>query len=382
MHLALQIIAAICGLLALCGLGYLVLSLYSAIRFTRHRPALADFAPPVSILKPLKGIDPDMYESFRTHCLQDYPEFEIIFGVNDPADPAVAAVEQLQREFPEDKIRLVICDDVRGTNRKVSNLCRMVREACYEHLLINDSDIRVEPDYLRRIMAPFADAKTGMVTTLYRGVPEQSIWSKTEAVTISTDFAGGVLSALVVEGGVHFALGSTLAITKTTLDKIGGMEPLLDYLADDYELGVRTSRLGLNVVLSDVVVETFLHDYSFTGMFEHQLRWARTVRDMRKWGYIGVLLTYGLPFSLLAFVFSAGAAWAWTLLAAVAVVRFVTGYFLCDRVVHDRITQRNLWLIPLRDVIGLVLWFVSFAGDTITWRGEVFHLKDGKLYRT
>ncbi|MGC2209572.1 MAG: bacteriohopanetetrol glucosamine biosynthesis glycosyltransferase HpnI [Candidatus Korobacteraceae bacterium] len=379
------------ALLALCGLGYLMLSLWSEWRFLqRRRPArtqpAADrpagcFTPPVSILKPLRGTDRQMHESFRSHCLQDYPQYEIVFGVNDANDEAVAEVERLRLEFPEHEIRLVICPEPMGSNRKVSNLAQMMKTARYEHIVVNDSDIRVERDYLQRILAPMQDAQVGMVTCLYRAEAGRSLASRMEAVTIATDFAGGVLCAVELEGGLHFGLGSTLAFPRAAADAIGGLEALVEYLADDHELGRMIADAGYKVVLSEVVVETFLPEYGWRAMFQHQLRWARTVRDLRKWGYVGVLLTFGLPWAMAAAVCAGGAPWSLALLAAVAVARFASGYLLCGPILNDRQTIADLWLIPARDVVGFAIWFASFGGDTIVWRGERFHLKDGKLTR-
>jgi ceramide glucosyltransferase len=382
----LQLAAYGFALLALCGLGYLGLSLWSELRFLRRGREMrgrevGEYTPPVSILKPLRGTDRQMYESFRSHCLQRYPQYEIIFGVNSAEDEAVAEVERLRREFPAQEIRLVVCAEALGSNRKVSNLTQMMREARYAHIVINDSDIRVEEDYLRRIVAPMEDAKVGMVTALYRAEAGRRMASRMEAITIATDFAGGVLCAAEIEGGLHFGLGSTLAFPRAAAEAIGGLERLLDYLADDHELGKMIAEAGYEVVLSDVVVETFLPEYSFARMFEHQLRWARTVRDLRKWGYVGVLLTFGLPWAVAAAVCAGGAWWSLGLLGVVAAARFTSGYLLCGPILHDRQTLGDLWLIPARDVVGVAIWFASFGGDTIVWRGERFHLKDGRLTR-
>jgi ceramide glucosyltransferase len=379
------------ALLALCGLGYLGLSLWSEVRFLWRRreargrysagQAAGGFTPPVSILKPLRGTDRQMYEGFRSHCMQEYPEYEIIFGINSADDEAVADVERLRREFPEREIRLMVCSDVLGSNRKVSNLTQMLRVAKYDHIIINDSDIRVPRDYLRRIVAPMQDERVGLVTALYRAEAGESLASRMEAVTIATDFAGGVLCAMEIEGGLHFGLGSTLGFPRKAAQAIGGLERLLDYLADDHELGKMIAEAGYEVVLSDAVVETFLPEQSFGRMFEHQLRWARTVRDLRKWGYVGVLMTFGLPWAMLAALCAGGAGWSLALLGVVAAARFASGYLLCGEILNDRQTLRDLWLIPARDVVGVAIWFASFGGDTIVWRGERFHLKNGRLTR-
>jgi hypothetical protein len=217
---------------------------------------------PVSILKPLKGTDPEMYESLRGHCLQDYPEYEIIFGVNDPTDPSRHLVERLKSEFPQLSIRWMVCAKNLGANIKVSNLTQMLVEAKYDRVLVNDSDIRVPLDYLRRVMAPLADPQVGLVTCLYRGVPGGTLGSRLESIGISTDFSAGVLAARTLEGGIHFGLGSTLAFRRSDLAAIGGFEALVDYLADDYEIGRRMAKRGLRVRLSDVVVETYLPAYA------------------------------------------------------------------------------------------------------------------------
>jgi ceramide glucosyltransferase len=371
------------AVLALCGIGYYVLCLWSTRVFlravARRSPADAAFAPPVSILKPLRGTDPHMYDAFRSHCLQDYPEYELIFGVSEADDPAIALVDGLKAEFPDRRIVLVHCAQILGTNLKVSNLAQMLPHARYHHLLVNDSDIRVAPDYLRRILAPFAEESTGMVTTLYRGVAEPTLGSRLESIGIATDFSAGVLAALQVEHGLHFALGSTLAFTRRALEAIGGFEPLLDYLADDYELGNRIAAAGFKTVLSDVVVDTYLPAYSFADYWAHQLRWAHSVRGSRELGYLGVALTFGVPWALLALVLSRGARWSWALLAAALLTRFAMAFAAVTRVLHTRL--HDAWLVPLRDVAALAVWFAGYGSRTVLWRGNRFLMQRGKLVR-
>lgn len=366
--------------LALCGMAFYALCVWSARRFVRSRRKRPPvFTPPVSILKPLRGVDPQMSESFRSHCVQDYPEYEIIFGVGEPDDPAVEAVHRLMQEFPQCHIQLVVCPEVLGNNRKASNLVQMLPQARYDHILINDSDIYVNPDYLRHVMAPFQRPQVGMVTCPYRGIAADTLGSKLESLGISTDFIAGVLAARQIENGIHFALGSTLAITRTALEAIGGLRPLVNYLADDFELGNRTSRAGFEVVLADVVVETHLPAYSFRGFFEHQLRWARSTRDSRRMGYIGLVMTFGLPWAILAVALSLGAWWSWVLLAAALGLRAAVALEVGLGVVHDRAVLRHLWLLPLRDLVAFWVWFWSFADNKVRWRGDIFVLKDGKI---
>ncbi len=304
-------------------IGYYALCLWSALRFLRGQQADKSVrpTPAVSILKPLRGTDPEMYESFRSHCLQDYPDYEIIFGVSDANDPAIRLVERLKAEFPQRVIRLMVCSENLGANTKVSNLAQMVREARYELIIVNDSDIRVEPDYLRRILAPLNDPKIGLVTCLYRGVANETLGSRLESLGISTDFCAGVLVAETVEKGIRFGLGSTLAFRRRDLQAIGGFEAIADYLADDYQLGIRIAALGLTVKLSEAIVETFLPRYTLLEFIDHQLRWARTIRDSRFWGYVGLGLTFGLSWAVLTLILAKGVAWAWALLALTAGLR-------------------------------------------------------------
>jgi ceramide glucosyltransferase len=366
---------------------YYLVCLWSGASFLRERSVslhsrnASGFLPPVSILKPLKGVDPEIYESFRSHCVQDYPEFEIIFGVSDLADPAVANVAQLQKEFPHLSIKLIVCEKILGTNVKVSNLAQMLLHARYENLIVNDSDIRVNPDYLRRVMAPLADQRVGMVTCLYRGIAAETLGSKLESLGISTDFSPGVLVAQKLEGALGFGLGSTLAFRRADLARVGGFESILDHLADDYELGRRVAGLGLQVKLSDVVVETHLPSYSLRSFLSHQLRWARGIRDARAGGYFGLIATFGVMWSLLNVLAARGAAWSWAVLAAVFLLRFAVALAVGSSALRDRQVVPDFWLLPLRDLIAVALWLVSFFGHTVTWRGDAFVLKNGKLIR-
>lgn len=365
---------------------YYLLCLWGASTFLRVREAgegarLTRDLPGISILKPLKGIDPEIYESFRSHCLQDYAEYEIIFGVSDANDPAIESVRRLQSEFPDRRIQMMICPQVLGANVKVSNLAQMITEARYEYLIVNDSDIRVEPDYLRRVPAPLADSRAGLVTCLYRGVSGGTLGSRLESLGISTDFCASVLAARQLEGGIRFGLGSTLAFRRGDLEKIGGFNSFVDYLADDYELGRRIAALGLEVKLSDVVVETYLPAYRLSHFFAHQLRWARGVRDARAGGYMGLIFTFGVFWSLLAVASSAGSLWSWVTVAIVLSLRFTVGFAVGRSILRSRDVLKYAWMIPIRDLIAVAVWIISLGGHTVTWRGDRFQLENGKLTR-
>ena len=384
MHSILRIvqIAAVFG--AVSSAIYYLLCLWSAANFLRRRKASkrgrpTGSFPPVSILKPLKGTDPEMYESFRSHCLQDYPEYEIIFGVHDPKDPAIENVRRLQSEFPDRRIQLVVCEKILGANVKVSNLVQMLDAAVNDLLLVNDSDIRVEPDYLRRIVEPLADPQIGMVTCLYRGVDASTLGSRLEALGISTDFCAGVLAAWQLEGGIRFGLGSTLALRRGDLQKVGGFEVLAEYLADDYELGKRIADAVLKVELSQTVVETYLPAYSVREFLAHQLRWARGIRDARAGGYFGLLFTFGLMWSGLVLLAGRGADWAWEIAAIAVALRLAVAIAVGKVVLEDRQLLRQLWLLPIRDLAAVAIWIASFLGHSVTWRGDRFELKHGKL---
>ncbi|MGA7448751.1 MAG: bacteriohopanetetrol glucosamine biosynthesis glycosyltransferase HpnI [Terriglobales bacterium] len=361
------------------------LGLASFLSDRRKQSPPATQLPPVSILKPLKGVDPEIWESFCSHCEQDYPDFQLIFGVSDPGDPAIEVVRKLQASYPNRKIELIVCNRVLGTNIKVSNLAQMLPAARHDILLVNDSDIRVPADYLRKVIPPLADDSVGLVTCLYRSVAaptdRPTLGSRLEALGISTDFVPGVLSARYLEKGLHFGLGSTLAFRHRDLEAIGGFEVLLDYLADDYELGRRIAATGKRIELSAATVTTFLPAYTMPEFFRHQLRWSRTIRDARRWGYSGLLFTFGLPWALLTLLAAQGARWAWLLLALTLVARLAVGFATAKFVLRD-FKFRNLLLLPLRDLLAPCVWAAGFMGNRIHWRGHVFDLKDGRLHRT
>ena len=376
-----SIFALVCAAATLASTAYCLLCAWAAMRFRRasaNCPSAIAELPPVSILKPLKGADPEMYEALRSHCLQDYPEYELLFGITSESDPAAEVVKRLIAEFPERKLRLIVCQKRTGANGKVSTLTQLVPQAAHEHFLVNDSDIRVERDYLQTVMTELSSAKVGLVTCLYRGRPSDTLASRLERLGISTDFMPGVLAAQMLEGGIKFGLGSTLAFRKRELSAIGGFESFADYLADDYELGKRICDLGLKVKLSHAVVATSLPAYTLRGFLIHQLRWAHTIRASRPGGYAGLLLTFTLPWAI-ALIFSFPHAWAVWLFSAAVVARFSMARANALAVRDDSALQR-LWLLPLRDVLAVAIWISGLFGRHIVWRGERFKLKNGKLY--
>ncbi|HTC95505.1 MAG TPA: bacteriohopanetetrol glucosamine biosynthesis glycosyltransferase HpnI [Terriglobales bacterium] len=367
----------------LAGVGYQVLVFVAVWQFSRLRangtPSSNEFTPPVSLLKPVKGYDPGAYESFRSHCVQDYPEYEIVFGLSRTDDDAAPLIEQLRREFPHIEIRVVVCSQLLGMNPKVAKVMQLAPAARYEHLVINDGDIRVEKDYLRHLMRPFKSKEVGLVTCLYSASADKSLCSRLEALCLSTDFAAGVLASRTLEGGLHFGFGATLALPRTILQNVGDLESLVNYLSDDYELGCRISHAGFKVELADQSVQTYLPPYTWSEFFTHQMRLMRGVRDSRPWGYLGSTITYVIPWAMITALIAGGAPWSLLLLAIACGLRFSSATLVAAGVLRDRQIWRDLWLLPLRDWAAAIMWVASFAGHTVIWRDHEYILQDGKL---
>jgi ceramide glucosyltransferase len=345
----------------------------------RQRALGLSFAPPVSILIPVRGADGETYKNFASFCRQDYPEVQLVFGCRDEGDAAVSIIRRLQAEFPQHHIELVISAHEIGTNAKVSNLHNMYAHATHEYLLIADSDIRVTPDYLRRVIAPLQQAHVGLVTCLYRGANATTFAARLENIGISSTFGPEVMSSRALEG-IKFALGSTVALRRTTLDEIGGFAAIADYLADDFWLGNHTAAAGYEVVLSDYVVEHIARPDTMATMFAHQLRWARAVRISRPKSYVGLLLTYGVATSLLLLAALGGSAFGWAMLGLTLFARLLTAFYGGVTLLQDAALRKYLWLVPLRDWLGFGVWVVSFVGQEIRWRDNRFVVRrSGKI---
>lgn len=333
------------------------------------------FTPPVSVLKPVCGLDPDQYASFETFCGQEYPDYELLFGALDPADPALSVVLRLAADHPECNIRLIAGGEKLGRNYKVSTLRLLARAARHDLLVLCDSDMRVGPDYLRRIVAPFHARDVGLVTCPYRGCLARNLAARLEALGIGADFMPGVLLTEWL-WGTRFAFGSTIAVRRAALDAAGGFEALADELADDYRLGMGVRAAGYRILLSDYVVDDVLGAEDFRAMWARRLRWARTARVLQPAGWAGSFITHGTPLAI-AFAASAGFSRAgWMVLAATLLVRAVTATGTA-RLLGDTNLPRLLPLLPLSDLLGFALWALSFAGNTVEWRGRKFRLGPG-----
>ena len=335
--------------------------------------------PPVSILVPLCGADFRAYQNYASLCRQDYPEFEIVFGVGSPLDSSLPVIARLQADFPRVPIQLVISADEIGPNPKVNTLNNMLPRAGHEILLMLDSDIRVGPDFLRTIASELPPDAQGLVTCLYRAGEAPGMPSKLEAAGISSEFAPGVLVAHMT-GGISFAFGAAIAVSKKTLETIGGFKAIASYLADDYMMGNLVRKAGLPVKLSRYVVETVLSRLSITGFVRHQARWARGIRACAPWGHAGSLVMNGTVLSFIYFALSGFSGFGLFIFASVVALRLAMAWMVGVRRLGDKILRRNLALVPLRDFFSLFIWSAAFFGKRVVWRDRVFRLeKDGKF---
>jgi ceramide glucosyltransferase len=359
---------------ALLAAFYYLLALIAALTrwFTRARPAAT--LPPVSILKPVHGHDPHFYQAIRSHAVQDYPEFEILFGLRRPDAASSADIERLAAEFPQRNIRLVHVTRP-AHNGKAGVMAELAKLARYPVLLVNDSDIFVDPGYLRDVVAPLENPRAGVVTCLYRARAES--WpARWEAIGIETEFMPSVLVARLI-GVAGFALGSTMVFRAEQIRAIGGFESVEDYLADDYQLGARIAARGFRVALAKSVVETELGGNTWSAVWRHQLRWSRTIRVSRSAGYFGYVVTHATLWAVVAF-----AAGAWPAATAALTLRMAAGVLTSAAVLRDFRVASYFWLIPARDLWGFAIWLCGLFGDTVQWRDQTIKLaKDGKIQK-
>ena len=371
--------------LAIGPLLYYLAGIYAAWRFFRvarrnsdgEQRAANEF-PPISLLKSLRGLDPDAYENFASFCRQDYPEFEMLFAVSDADDPAAQVVRKLVEDFPGRSIRLIVVTERLGANVKVSNLCRLAREARHNLLVITDSDVRVEPGYLRSVAAMFRDPGVGGVTALYRGRDNLKFVAALDCVGSSAAFCGAALVARELEG-LKFMMGSTMATTKERLAGIGGLEALVDLHSDDYELGRRIAARGHRVELLPEPVWMAFPSQTLGAYLRHELRWAIGIRNIRPGGHFGMLFTHGLPWAVAAAWVAPSVAVGAAYLAAYFVLRFVMAWTVGVWGLRDPVLRRRIWLLPLRDLLFFFVWVASFGMNQIEWRGSSFKLEKGRM---
>lgn len=374
--------------LALAPFVYYLLAIFAALRFFGSKKSRGEgssveseapsFTPPISILKPIRGLDRETYENYASFCRQDYPEFEILFGVSDTSDPAIPEIERIIRDFPSQKIRLLIGSEPVGASDKVNKLCGMVREARHDLILVSDSDVRVEAGFLRAVAAPFSDSRVGGVTCLYRGLPDVSFGATLEALGNTTDFVPGVLVTWFF-GGIDFMLGAVMVATKKQVAAIGGFEALADFLADDYEMGSRIAATGGLVELSGFPVAIVYPRENLTEAFRHQLRWYLCIRYSRPWGHFGLLFSHGLPWAILGAALAPSAAIAGGYIGIYLVLRSSLAFVAGVWGMRDETVRQRWRLLPLRDLFAFGVWIASFFPRRIYWRDRQFYVRGKRL---
>ncbi len=380
---ALQAVLAI-GILA--SAFYYVASVFAARAFSRRKltnghAGDAQSLPPVSVLKPLKGLEVDLYDNLATFCRQDYPRFEVVFGVADPHDPAIEVVHKLERDFPALTIRLVVDPRIYGANYKISNLHNMVQIAEHDVFVLADSDIRVTPDYIRRLVAQLKDPAVGVVTCVYRAVNTGGIPTLVESLFINADFAPSICVARYVET-TAYAFGATIAVRRSVLHEIGGFLRLVDYLADDFYLGYHAVERGYRIVIADLIVETVLAVGTWRRLFDHQLRWARTYRSVRPVSYFGLGVTHGSMWAILNVVVNLGAPWSVAAAIALFAIRVATAHQIANRYFHAPMSWLEALCVIPKDLFAGAIWFFAFLGNTVRWSGHEFRItRNGKMVR-
>ena len=372
--------------LAASPLAYYCLALYCTLEYfwtIRGLPPRNDsFAPPISILKPVRGVDPGAYENFASYCRLDYPEYELVFAMADPHDAVIPVIEKLQRDFPGRAIRFVTDVPRVGENNKVNSLCRLVKEARYGLLVMTDSDVRVARDYLREVAAPFADRTVGAVTSFYRCAGGGTLAADLDMLGMCMDSVTGALVARRLEGKVQFAFGWTMATTKERLAEIGGWEAMANHHSDDFELGNRIAAKGYRVELMREPVSMNFPKENFNEFLQHELRWSVGLRNVRPAGYAGMIFTHGLPWVILAAI--AATLSGWTTLAACyllayLILRISLAYAAGVWGLRDYGIASKLWLAPVRDAVSTVVWLAGFFTDRIVWRGLEYRVRNRLL---
>ena len=363
---------------------YFVLVLLGAWRFARKRSQLRSasaYCPPVSVLKPVHGLEPNLEENLESFFRQDFPEFELIFCARQASDPGLQMAQRLSLKYPGAKVRILTCGEPPWTNAKLFSLEKMWQEAAHDLLVISDSDVRVSPDYLREIIKPFANPKVGMTTCIYRGLPAGGFWTELEAFGYSVEMTSGVVVADMLEG-MKFALGPTMVVRRECVEALGGFGFMADYCADDYILGNQVADSGREVVLSHHVIDHMVFHHSFVASMRHQVRWMRSTRFSRPKGHLGTVLTYAMPYGVLgaiAGLASGHAPLGWALLGAAFLNRVIQSIAAGYYVAGDRKALTHAFLYPIRDLLGAFLWIGSYLSARIDWRGEDYRLSTGGL---
>lgn len=356
---------------------YYILSLYCTMRFFRQRPSGGDYLPSVTVLKPLNGLEDGIYENLLSHLNQDYPSYQVVFGVHHDDDPVVPVVRRLVKEFPGKKIDLVISKEIIGSNMKVCNLNNMYSKAENEVIIINDSDTRVGPDYLRRIVSELKDPDVGGATCLYKVKNPLDLVSAVEPFFVNNDFLPAALVAHAL--GMSFGFGATIAMKKKALEKIGGFPPLADYIAEDYQMGQRLINAGYKLNVSNYVIVTALHKCGFWDQVSHLVRWVSTIRVCRPKGYFFRIFTMGSPFAIIFMLVSGFSSLSVGLFFLHWFVRCLTAIVINVKYLEERRDIGYLLLLPVLDLITFAIWCWGLFEHKVTWGGNTYRLHEGGL---
>lgn len=363
-------------LVILPALAYALISWACGRHYFRRQRSLPAHLPPVTILKPVKGIDAESFENFASFCRQEYPLFQIIFAAASPEDPVLPVIRRLMTEFPAVDMELVVEGRIYGPNYKVCNLMNAFPTARYDLIIVCDSDIRVGSHYLREVCAPFIDPAVGLVTSLYRSSHVHGAATALEAMGFSTEMVPNIMVARSLEG-LSFAFGASMAVRRKALEAMGGFGALVEYLADDYQLGNKIHRAGWRLELSEYVVESIMKEETLRDVFTRQLRWCRTMRVSRPGGYVGSGITQPFPAALLALLISGFTLPGVSAALSLYLVRVAVVTIYSRRYLGDRLLPGWLWLLPFRDLMAFTTWFLSFLGNRVWWRGHRYRLLPG-----
>ncbi len=335
--------------------------------------------PPVTILKPIHGLEKNQRINLRSTCLQDYPNFQVVFSVQELDDPAIPLLKEIQQEFGPDRVTVAIENTRSGTNGKINNMIGGLMHARHEILVISDSDVRLRPDYLKAIVAPLADPEVGCVCTLYKASCAQRWYEKVELLTLNADFMTSVVFAHVT-GASKFCLGASAAVRRTTLNEIGGLEALADYLVEDYEMGRRIWESGRRIAVVPYIVDTIVDLRSPSQWWNHQVYWDQNTRAARPIAFFSTVMIRSVPFALLTVLVRGADRISFAILAAAVLLRLASSALMLGMGFRDREGLRSLWLLPFRDLASLVSWLLAFTKRTTIWRGAEFVLtRDGRL---
>ena len=378
-----EICQSICLVPTICGSVYSILTVWSAERFfNQSGPAAGElsdkFQPAVTVLKPVRGLEKDLKANLSSICTQDYPEYQVVYSVQDPADPALAILEEIQAEFGSERVSVTISTVQVGANGKVNNLVGAIAQARHDTFIISDSDTNLPSDYIATIVAPLANPNVGCVCTPFKVIKGDRWFEKLELLTMNADFIPSVIFA-EVSGTAKACLGPSIAIQRSTLEALGGLESLADYLVEDYELGRRLWTSGKQVILLPYLIGATVDLKNWQQWWTHQVYWDQNTYLAQPLPFVATILIRAVPFALLFAIARLGDPVGLSVLAATIAMRLLTAALVAVKLA-DGETQRSLYLLPLRDIFGLIFWGLAFTVRKVVWRGVEFKLtSQGKM---